>query len=130
MARELERHWPPTAERSYLKSQRGAFEGNREVCIEGAREVLASSFHDPEGLLSVIRNLAYVGAVELALETLDRVVGRGFHCPAVLVRDPWLDSLRTQPVFLRALHRAEEEHAESVPAYLRAGGERILGVVG
>lgn len=130
LVQDLHTHWPATAERAYLQSQRGALEGDREASIEGARALLASTFHDPEGLLSLVRNLAHVGATQLALETLDPVVGPGFHCPAALVRDPWLDPLRTDPIFLRVLRRAEEEYAESVRAYVAAGGERILGVVG
>ena len=114
----------------YLKAQLAAFEGDREACVEATRQVMASGFHDPEGLLFGVRDMAYVGATDFAIEILTRVVDGGMHCPTTLVRDPWFDSLRTEPEFVRLLRRSEQEHAESVRAYRQAGGERLLGVVG
>jgi hypothetical protein len=76
------------------------------------------------------RDVAYVGATDFALELLTKVVDGGMHCPTPLVRDPWLDSLRMEPEFVRLLRRSEQEHAESVRAYVQAGGEQLLGVVG
>jgi TolB-like protein len=128
--RQLEAHWREGAELAYLTSERAAFEGDREACVAAQRQVLETGFHDPEGLLFGVRNLAYAGATEFALEILAKVVDGGMHCPTPLVRDPWLDSLRTEPEFVRLLRRSEQEHAESVRAYIDAGGERLLGVVG
>ncbi len=129
-ARQLESNWREGAELWYLKSERAAFEGDRDDCVAGAQRVIATGFHDPEGLLFGVRNVAYVGATDFALEVLAKVVDGGMHCPAALVRDPWLDSLRTEPEFVRLLRRSEQEHAESLRAYVEAGGERLLGVVG
>ena len=129
--RQMEAHWRGEgAELAYLTSERAAFEGDRDTCIAAQRKVLATGFHDPEGLLFGVRNLAYTGAIEFALEMLASVVAGGMHCPIPLVRDPWFDSLRTEPEFVRLLRRSEQEHAESVRAYVEAGGERLLGVVG
>jgi hypothetical protein len=44
------------------------------------------------------------------------------------VHDPWFDSLRTEPRFIRVLHRAETKTAEAANAFAKAGGERLLGV--
>ena len=74
----------------------------------GDAEDARSGFHDPEGLFFCLRSASYVGEQELALEMLERVVDAGFHCPTPIVRDPWLDPLRTEPAFVRALRRAEE----------------------
>jgi hypothetical protein len=52
----------------------------------------------------------------------------GYHCPTALTRDPWLDSLRASPEFVRLVRQAEAGHARAAEAYTRAGGERILGV--
>jgi serine/threonine protein kinase/tetratricopeptide (TPR) repeat protein len=128
--RQLELHWHEGAELAFLKSERAAFEGDREACVAATRQLIATGFHDPEGLLFAVRTAAYAGAIEFALELLASVVDGGMHCPAPLVRDPWFDSLRTEPEFVRLLRRSEQEHAESVRAYVEAGGERLLGVVG
>ena len=128
--RRLETHWPGGAEVSYLRSQRKAFENDRAGCVEALQQVLASGFHDPEGLFFCLRNASYVGERELALEMLERVVQAGFHCPTPIVRDPWLDPIRTEPAFVRALRRAEEGHAAALRAFTAAGGERLLGVAG
>jgi hypothetical protein len=88
------------------------------------------SFHDPEGLYFCLRNASYLGETTLALEMLAQIVEAGFHCPTPLVRDPWLDSIRTEPGFVRALRRAEEGHAAAVRAFTAAGGERLLGAAG
>jgi hypothetical protein len=92
--------------------------------------MLQTGFHDPEGLFFCLRNASFVGDRELALEMLDRVVEGGFHCPTPLVRDPWLDPIRCEPGFVRALRRAEERYAAALQAFRAAGGERLLGVAG
>ncbi|MBA2459789.1 MAG: hypothetical protein H0V43_12660, partial [Gemmatimonadales bacterium] len=123
----LEAYWPGGSDIWYIRAQRYAFEGDREGCGEALRKLLEAGFHDPEGLYFCLRNAAYVGDEKLALDMLTRVVEAGFHCPTPLVRDPWLDSIRTAPEFVRALRRAEEEHASARRAFVAAGGERILG---
>jgi eukaryotic-like serine/threonine-protein kinase len=124
--RQLEAQWP-SSERWYLKSLRAAFENDRDQCIEGTRQLLGSGFHDPEGLLFCSRNLARVQARDFTLELLGRVVDGGFYCPRIMVHDPWFDSVRAEPEFIRVLHRAQEASAEAAAAFTRAGGERLLG---
>jgi hypothetical protein len=125
--RSHEAHWP-TSERWYLTALRTAFEGDRDGCVEATREVLATGFHDPEGLLFCARNLARVHAAEFCLDLLRRVVDGGFHCPRAMVQDPWFDPVRAQPEFVHLLHQAEAKSAEAGAAFARAGGERLLGV--
>jgi eukaryotic-like serine/threonine-protein kinase len=125
--RRLENYWPGGSDIWYLRAQLCAFEQNRDGCVEALRHILEAGFHDPEGLYFCLRNAAFVGAGALALEMLTQSVSLGFHCPTPLVRDPWLDSIRTDPEFVRALRRAEEGHAEAERAFAAAGGERILG---
>jgi hypothetical protein len=129
-ARRLETHWPGGADVWYLRAQRCAFENDAAGCADALRKILESGFHDPEGLLFCLRNASHVGEKALALEMLELVVGAGFHCPTALIRDPWLDSLRTEPAFVRALRRAEEKHTAALQAFKAAGGERLLGVAG
>jgi TolB-like protein len=127
--RLLESQWP-TSERWYLKSLRAAFEGDRDDCVEGTRQLLETGFHDPEGLLFCARNLARVRAHDFALELLGRVVDGGFYSSRLMVQDAWFDSVRAEPEFIRVLHRAEEKSAEAARAFSDAGGERLLGVAG
>jgi hypothetical protein len=106
-----------------------AFEGDRDGCVEATREVLATGFHDPEGLLFCARSLAWVQAHEFALSLLDKVVDGRFSCPRALVQDPWFDSVRADTDFIRILRRAEDQNAAAVDAFAKVGGERLLGVL-
>jgi non-specific serine/threonine protein kinase len=125
--RAHEAQWT-TSERWYLTALRAGFEGDHDGCIEATREVLATGFHDPEGLLFCARNLAQVHAADYSLELLRRAVEGGFHCPRAMVQDPWFDPVRARPEFVHLLHQAEARSAEAGAAFTQAGGERLLGV--
>ncbi|HEY5939547.1 MAG TPA: hypothetical protein VIT87_01920, partial [Gemmatimonadales bacterium] len=127
--RRTEPQWQ-TGERWYLKSLRAAFEEDREQCVEGTRQLLETGFHDPEGILFCARNLARVHDRDFALQLLGRTVDGGFYCSLPLVQDPWFDSLRADPEFIRILHRSEEKSGEAAAAFAHAGGERLLGIAG
>ena len=126
--REALTHAPGSLEQWILESQLAAMESRPADCLRHARAVHDAGFHDPEGLLLHVRELAYLGEIERAMELLVRVVRSGFHCPPALTRDPWLDSLRSQPDFIRLVREAEAGRAKAAEAYSRAGGERLLGV--
>ena len=128
-ARRMEAHWPGGADSWYLRAQRTAFEGDRDGCAAALRKVL-ETFHDPEGLYFCLRSASHVGEKELALDMLQQAVQAGFHCPTPLVRDPWLDPIRTEPAFVHARRRAEEGHLQALRDFSAAGGERLLGVAG
>ena len=126
--REALAHLPGSVEDRIVEAQLAAMENRQEDCLRHVRSVLDSGFHDPEGLLIHVRELAYTGQKPEALTLLERVIHGGYHCPAALTRDPWLDSLRSSPEFVRLVRQAEAGHAHAAEAYLRAGGERLLGV--
>jgi hypothetical protein len=111
-----------------VEAELAAMEGRPEDCLRIGREVQASGFHDPEGLMLHVRELAFVGETAEALTLLKRVIQGGYHCHTFLTRDPWLDSLRSAPEFVRLVRQAQAGHARAAEAYLRAGGDRILGV--
>ncbi|HZM14496.1 MAG TPA: protein kinase [Candidatus Krumholzibacteria bacterium] len=111
-----------------MSSTRAALELQREECLTLVEGLQGSGFQDPEGIYFMLRNLARVEEKKKALELLAQVVERGFWCPTTLERDPWLDSLRAEPEFVRLLKRADEGRRAAAAAYTRAGGERLLGV--
>ncbi len=83
---------------------------------------------DPEARYFVGRNLAYAGDHGGALEALEWAVDNGFFCMPILIRDPWLDTLRNHPAFASILRRAEARHRDAVVTFLTAEGDRVLGV--
>jgi eukaryotic-like serine/threonine-protein kinase len=125
--RTMESQWR-TSELPYLTALRSAMENDRDGCVEATRQILATGFHDPEGLLFCARSLARVQAHDFALSLLDQVVDGGFCCSCSLVHDPWFDSLRAEPRFIRILHRAEAKTVDAADEFAKAGGERLLGV--
>ena len=125
--REALSHAPGTLEQRIVESQLAAMESRPDDCLIHARAILDAGFHDPEGLLLHVRELAHLGLVSQALVMLRQVVQAGYHCPPALTRDPWLDSLRGDAEFVRLVREAEAGKARAAEAYNRAGGERLLG---
>ena len=121
--REALTHAPGNLERWIVESQLAAMELRRDDVLRLEKAVLGAGFHDPEGLMLHVRELAHVGAVAEATALLERVIQGGYHCPAALTRDPWLDSLRASPEFVRLVRQAEAGHARAAEA-VPAGGRR------
>jgi tetratricopeptide (TPR) repeat protein len=125
---EAEQRPLPPVMRSLLRATRFALLGQRDECVEISRQLLASAgFDDPEGLYFQARNLVRVQALDFALETLERVVDRGFHCARILLHDPWLEPVRGVPRFQQIVARVEGLVREAEAEYIRQGGERLLG---
>jgi tetratricopeptide (TPR) repeat protein len=114
-------------ERPALRALRAAIEGDAETTRAMSAEMRSTGFRDPEGIQWMGRNLARVGAVPEALETIDYCVQRGFYCPS-LALDPWLDGLRFVPEFVRLLQQIEAGHREAAAAFTAAGGQQLLGM--
>ena len=83
---------------------------------------------DPEFLYQWALMASHVGDTTRALDTLERVVDRGWCCAANMTRDPWLDHVRDEPRFIALLRKAEERHRAAADAFRDAGGDRLLGV--
>ena len=126
--REALSHAPGSLEQRIVESQLAAMESRTDDCLSHARAIVDAGFHDPEGLLLHVRELAYLGLGTEALAMLQQVVHAGYHCPPALTRDPWLDSLRGESEFVRLVREAEAGRTRAAEAYTRAGGERLLGV--
>jgi hypothetical protein len=73
--------------------------------------------------------LAGDGTTLLAMAPLfERVVAGGCFCFPTFARDPWLESLREKPAFIRALRQAEVEHDKAARVFREHGGEKLVGV--
>src|SRR5205085_670258 len=116
-------------QRALLCSLRAGIERDREACVRDTKVVLDGGFHDPEGIFFAARNLVRAGAIEEGMDLLARSVHGGYHVPALMARDPWLDSVRGTPAFESLRREAEEGHRASVEAYRKAGGERLVGPI-
>jgi serine/threonine protein kinase len=124
--RELDRPW--RLGKLYLTSLRTLLEGKREESLEVGQELMHATFRDPEGMYYLGRQFAYLRQEAEALEMLSRAVDNGFFCHQAMLRDPWLDSLRTQTEFTALLGKAHQLHREALTAFVAGGGASLLGI--
>jgi tetratricopeptide (TPR) repeat protein len=124
--RELAKPW--RLGKLYLTSLRALLEGNREESLQASDELRKATFRDPEGIYYLARQLSFLGEQEPALETLCRAINHGFFCYPAVVRDPWLDSIRTRPEFTALLRQANERQREALAAFVAGGGDSLLGL--
>jgi hypothetical protein len=131
LLQEVDKQTLPKLYRLYVRGTLRVFEGNRAEALESFQTLFAgTSMRDPCGWYYAARSLAYVGQQEPALVCLQRSVSGGFFCFPWLTRDPWIDSVRHRPEFRTVLADAETRHRHAADAFLRAGGDRLLGSVG
>jgi len=124
--RELDKPW--RLGKLYLTSLRTLLEGKREENLAVSQELMQATFRDPEGMYYLGRQLAYLGQEPLALDVLSRAIDNGFFCHQAMLRDPWLDSLRTRTEFTALLNKAHQLHREALTAFLAGGGASLLGI--
>jgi hypothetical protein len=130
LGRDMLRRRPRGHQSLMTAAMIAALEGKSDEVDSRVGEILSTtSFHDPEGIYFMARALAYAGRRDAALETLERVVGGGFHCLAAFRRDAWLDPLRGTDAFASLLRRVEEGRRAGLDAFRDAGGEPLLGVL-
>jgi serine/threonine protein kinase len=101
-------------------------EGRPDQAAELLRQM--SDIPDPEGLVYCARGMAHAGYYDEALKMLSDSVEGGYFCLAAYTRDPWLDPLRGMPQFGTLLRRAEARHRQAMISFLKAEGDRILGI--
>ena len=119
----------PELLRDLITATRTLLEGKMDECTV-VSERLFASWHsrDPCGRFYATRHFARLGNIERALSMLRQSVEDGFYTPSFFERDPWLDSLRSEPEFARIIALATERHAEARRTFDAADGQRILGL--
>jgi len=123
---ELARPW--RLGKSFLTSLRAFLEGHREESLQACEEIRKSTFRDPEGIYYIARQFSYLGQGTEALEMLARAIEHGFFCYPTMVRDPWLDALRSRPEFTDLLRKSHQLHREASAVFVAAGGDALLGM--
>ncbi len=104
------------------------FEPDRALLRVAVDELISSGFRDPEGLFYQTVKLAHAGDLDRAVEIFADVVDRGFYSYDTFTRHAWLDPLRARPDFNAILEKAEHRHLAARAAFVKAGGETLLGI--
>ncbi len=112
----------------FIRSARLLVEGRTQESIEAIEQIFAASFLDPEGWFYIGRHMVFLGAVERGLEVLRQVVDGGYCCYSALLRDPWLEPVRSRPEFAETTRIAEAAARSAREAFVEHGGARLLGV--
>ena len=131
LLRQLDASPLPKLYQIYVHGLRCLFEGRWAEALDCLRPMADEpAMRDPCGWYYASRATAYLGDAETALRFLERSVSGGFFCFPWMTRDSWIDSLRHRPEFRRLAAEAEGRHRRALEAFVRAGGDRLLGVVG
>ena len=112
--------------RDFIMAARTMIEGDVAGSVAAVGRIVASDFSDPEGLFYLTRHLARLNQADSALELFERVVEGGFCCYPAMVHDPWLEPVRSQPRFAKALANAEQQHQAAAQEFARLEGDWIL----
>ena len=128
LLREREQLKPGRLGQLYLTSLRALLEGNRAETLAASDELLNATFRDPEGMFYLARQLSYLRDETKALNMLSRAIDNGFFCYPAMVRDPWLDPLRSCGAFTDLLRKAHDLHQEASRSFVDLGGDSILGI--
>jgi hypothetical protein len=91
-------------------------------------EVFTQRHFDPEGLYFTARVFARLNEPDASLDMLDRIVERGFFCPSIMLRDPWLDAIRSTPRFNEIVGKADARSRDAEAEFRRLGGEQLLAM--
>ncbi len=128
--RAYEVEWKWYANTPFRHKALGMIEPDRASLRAAVDDLIASGFRDPEGLFYQVIKLARAQDFDRAVEILGDAVDRGFYPYETFMRHAWLAPLRTRQDFNAILAKAEHRHLEARAAFVNAGGETLLGVLG
>ena len=129
MLREREQSGGTTgAVQGIMRSLRAYLEGNWQECLNAIATAEAAIRRDPEILFYSARHLARINESDRAISALSAAIDRGFLCTSAISRDPWFASLRSLPLYVELMKRAEQRRRETHAAFLAAGGEQVISV--
>jgi tetratricopeptide (TPR) repeat protein len=117
-----------TRMRDFMTAARAMIEGDRESSVAAVERIVNSAFSDPEALFYLTRHLAHLNQTDAALELFERVVTGGIFCYPAMSSDPWLDSIRERPEFVKLIEKAKQHHQVVASEFARLEGNRILGI--
>ena len=123
--REIETRPLPGRIRELSRASRLALEGKKDDAVKVVEGFWRKDF-DPEGLYFTARVMAKLDETDAAMATLTRMIDGGFFCATIMLRDPWLDSIRGSSAFNEALQRAEAKSRDAEDEFKRLGGDKIL----
>lgn len=113
----------------YVMATRAPIAGRHEEAKRINLDILQlSPPRDPCTVFYLARHLAAAGDPANAEIWIRRALERGFNCFDWLMRDPWLEALRSDPQFPELLTQAKERRAAALTVFTDAGGEQVLGV--
>jgi TolB-like protein/tetratricopeptide (TPR) repeat protein len=126
IVREFGRTVPGGHELHAIHSMEALFDGDAPRLIEEVERIRTSSFHDPEGIYVLARQLSKAGELDRALEVLRSVVEKNYLCHEAVMTDPWYAPLRERAAPILAISR--EKSAIAMEKFVAAGGNELLGV--
>jgi hypothetical protein len=112
-----------------MHSLHAYLEGDHERGIAVLRAAQDCGLCEPEVRFYMARQAARLGENDLANEILLRSVKEGFWSTVRLLRDPWLEPLRSTARFNHTFELVKALEAKSRAAFRNAGGEHILSRV-
>lgn len=121
---------PRLAREVAVKTLRAAASGeDARAAVAGSPSREREDMHfDPEGLYFIARVMARLNKPDACLDILDRIIERGFYCSSIMLKDPWLDSIRGQARFRAIVSRADARSREAEADFRRLKGDRLLGL--
>ncbi|WP_263352689.1 winged helix-turn-helix domain-containing protein [Acidicapsa acidisoli] len=111
---------------NFARTARKLLEGDAAGSVSAAEAIVSSGFGDPEGLYYLTRHLVHLDQVDACFSLLERIIAGGFSCYPAMLRDPWLDPIRTFPQFSELLDRVKDRSHAAEIEFASLEGHRIL----
>jgi tetratricopeptide (TPR) repeat protein len=111
--------------RAVLTSVRALLENSKDEALTATR-AFAERLVDPEASYYAARQFAFLGETAESLRLLKQAVDRGFFCWPTLLKDPWLEPLRSIPDYTVILGSAKQKHDIARAVFDQREGKLLL----